>query len=179
MSLVYNVNYSLSLLTAFSIVFVILFGLYSLLRKKIKIEKIEEFRTFLQKNSLKLVFVVSIVATAGSLFFSEIAGYNPCNLCWYQRIFMYPIPIIALTGILKKQKPFLYIIPLAMIGLSISAYHNITRMSSQNYDSNFCEIGSVSCLVDYFIYFDFVTIPLMALAAFTLILMLSSLGMKK
>ncbi|MBU5689617.1 MAG: disulfide bond formation protein B [Candidatus Aenigmarchaeota archaeon] len=167
------------MLTVTSIIFIILFSFYSILRKKVKITKIEEFRTFLWKNSVKIVLIISTVATLGSLFFSEIAGYDPCNLCWYQRIFMYPISIIALTGIVKKQKPFIYIIPLALLGLSISTYHNISRLSLQNYDSNFCEIGSVSCLVDYFIYFDFVTIPLMALTAFIIILMISFVGMKK
>ena len=41
-------------------------------------------------------FVVAAIATGGSLFFSQVAGFVPCELCWFQRICMYPLSILTL-----------------------------------------------------------------------------------
>ncbi|MFE6588679.1 disulfide bond formation protein B, partial [Bacillus mobilis] len=53
-------------------------------------------------------FLVSLVATIGSLYFSEVKGYVPCSLCWYQRIFMYPIPLLIFISILINDKNIKY-----------------------------------------------------------------------
>ena len=73
-----------------------------------------------------VAFLVSLIATLGSLFFSEIMNFVPCSLCWYQRIFMYPLVFIFLTNLLYPDKSvFKYSFPLVFIGLIISIYHNL------------------------------------------------------
>ena len=80
-------------------------------------------------KSLTLVFfafLVSLIATFGSLFFSEIMNFIPCSLCWYQRIFIYPLVFIFLINLLfPDDKMFKYAFPLVIIGWSISVYHNL------------------------------------------------------
>ncbi|MBU5688789.1 MAG: disulfide bond formation protein B [Candidatus Aenigmarchaeota archaeon] len=169
--IVETVNYVLSQFTLIGLIFIILSIFYEVLRKKIKIKSAEKLRNFLKKESLLIILIISSIATLGSLFFSEIALYEPCKLCWFQRIFMYPIPIISLIGLLKKQKPFIYILTLSLIGFSISLYHNITRFSQLN-SGLFCQIGS-NCSITYFTYFNFITIPIMSLTAFSLIILFS------
>ncbi|MGR5922655.1 disulfide bond formation protein B [Bacillus pacificus] len=46
---------------------------------------------------------ISLIATCGSLYFSEILGFTPCNLCWYQRIFMYPLIFLIIIAMIKRM----------------------------------------------------------------------------
>ncbi|PTA69175.1 disulfide bond formation protein B [Deinococcus arcticus] len=77
-------------------------------------------------NRLYLAWVVSLAATLGSLYFSEVRQFNPCILCWFQRIFMYPLAIVlgvaALGADLRVRR---YVLPLAGIGLLIALYQNL------------------------------------------------------
>ncbi|MGQ0541414.1 MAG: disulfide bond formation protein B, partial [Blastocatellia bacterium] len=69
-------------------------------------------------------WVIALIATAGSLFFSEIMELPPCVLCWYQRIAMYPLVVIIGVGIaFRKASWKLYALPLALGGLAVSIYH--------------------------------------------------------
>src|SRR5438067_13895640 len=85
---------------------------------------LETIRDWLWGYELWAAFVVSAIATGGSLFFSEVAGFVPCELCWYQRICMYPLSllmlIIAWHGDLRVVR---YLIPLPVVGAGISIYH--------------------------------------------------------
>ena len=86
--------------------------------------------SFLVEQGLSLAWVVATVATIGSLYFSEIEGYIPCNFCWYQRILMYPLVIIL--GIATARKDFnqiIYVLPISIIGMGISSTHNSTPYS--------------------------------------------------
>lgn len=120
-----------------------------------------------KENLLMMVFVVSTVATAGSLFFSEIMKFEPCKLCWIQRIFMYPLPILTGITIIRKDYSqnigFLF---LASIGLIFSIYHNIYKLIPSD---NVGSCGQISCRTDYFSFMGFITIPLLSLIAFSLI----------
>src|SRR5687767_12126226 len=81
---------------------------------------------FLSKYLLYLAFAQALVATLGSLYFSEIAKFPPCVLCWYQRITLYPLVFIFAVGILKKDKLVSYYAwPLIAVGWLISVYHNL------------------------------------------------------
>lgn len=75
------------------------------------------------ENSLLFIWLVSLVATLGSLYFSEVRGYEPCELCWYQRILMYPIVLITLVAYIQKthglQRLLLCFLALAEPFLSI------------------------------------------------------------
>jgi len=126
---------------------------------------------FLRKNAKFFALIISIIATLGSLFYSEIAGFTPCKLCWYQRIFMYTLPILMIIGLLKKDKNNpIYVITLGIIGATISSYHYITQILN---NSNVCSIGSVSCLDKIPFSYGYITIPMMALTAFLLIILLN------
>lgn len=129
---------------------------------------------FLGTHALLLVLLVSLAATVSSLFYSNIAGFAPCYLCWWQRIFMYPIVILAGLALIKKDKKIVdYILALAVIGGVISLYHNFIYYYNGGL-SAFCDLGagSVSCIKRYVFEFGYVTIPLMALTAFMLIIIL-------
>ena len=76
------------------------------------------------ENSLIFICTVSLVATLGSLYFSEVRGYEPCTLCWYQRILMYPIVLISGVALFQKNARIaLTTAVFAIVGGSISLYH--------------------------------------------------------
>jgi disulfide bond formation protein DsbB len=123
---------------------------------------------FLQQYGAILAFVVALVATLGSLYFSEIAGFVPCTLCWYQRILMYPLTIIALVGFIKQDEYLpSYVLPLSILGLVVSGYHYLVQLGAFGHPTA-CAAG-IPCNLRYVNYLGFVTIPLLALTAFTLI----------
>ena len=130
-----------------------------------------------RSNSKSLTFVffaflVSLIATFGSLFFSEIMNFIPCSLCWYQRIFIYPLVFIFLINLLfPDDKMFKYAFPLVIIGWSISVYHNLLMLKIIPEELSPC-IQGVPCSVDYLNWFGFITIPLLSFLAYTTILIL-------
>src|SRR3989344_2591817 len=81
---------------------------------------------FLKKNSLYIAWAMALMGTVGSLYFSEIRDFAPCQLCWYQRIVMYPLVLVIGAGIiLKDRNVFYYAFPLAAIGTLIGVYQNL------------------------------------------------------
>ena len=119
-----------------------------------------------------VAFLVSLIATLGSLFFSEIMNFVPCSLCWYQRIFMYPLVFIFLTNLLYPDKSvFKYSFPLVFIGLIISIYHNLLILKIIPEKLSPC-VNGVPCSIDYLNWFGFITIPLLSFFAYTSILIL-------
>lgn len=127
-----------------------------------------KFSEFLEDYGGWLAFVVAAVATAGSLYFSEVAGFIPCRLCWFQRIFMYPLAIITLVGSLRRDEYLpSYVLPFSIIGMGISTYHVLLEKGVFP-PSPTCALD-VPCNVSYVNYFGFLTIAGLALIAFTLI----------
>lgn len=117
-----------------------------------------------------VIFFQALVATLGSLYFSEVMKFPPCVLCWYQRICMYPLVVIAGVGIYTKDKRFLnYVLPLSAIGWTIALYHNLLYYKILPESIKPCTIG-VSCTTKFFAWFGFITIPLMSFVAFSVIL---------
>lgn len=115
-------------------------------------------------------WLVASCAMLGSLFFSEIAEFPPCSLCWYQRILMYPLVPIFLVALFPMDiKIYKYAIPLAVIGLGISIYHNLLQLEIIPETLTPCLEG-VPCSGIYVDWFGFITIPLMSFTAFSLIL---------
>lgn len=125
------------------------------------------------ENITIVAWLTSLVATLGSLFFSEVRLYEPCTLCWYQRIFMYPLVLILAIGIIKKDpKSALYSSVLSFIGMCLSAYHYaIQKLDFFAEAAPAC--GRISCTGQYINWFGFVTIPFLALTAFVIILICS------
>ncbi|MER1985584.1 MAG: disulfide oxidoreductase [Solibacillus sp.] len=121
------------------------------------------------ENSLLVIWVVSLLATLGSLYFSEIRGYEPCELCWYQRIFMYPIVLMTTIAYIQKNARIaLTTAVFACIGGAISLYHyGIQKVSFLQDSAPAC--GRVSCTGYYINWLGFITIPFLALTAFVII----------
>lgn len=116
-------------------------------------------------------WVVSLVATLGSLFFSEIMGFPPCTMCWYQRICMYPLVLILLAALIKKDKNanvLIYSTPLVVIGWLWAFYHCLLIYGVVAEEAAPCSLG-VPCSVSYFRWLGFVDIPTLSLMAFTFI----------
>lgn len=122
--------------------------------------------------SLPLAFAVAAVAASGSLYLSLVAGFKPCDLCWYQRIFMYPQVILLGLALLKREERIVdYCLALLGVGTVISLYHNY--IAYQAITATFCSaVGEVSCTQQYIVEYGYVTIPVMALTAFLVIISL-------
>ena len=117
-------------------------------------------------------FIVSLIATLGSLFFSEIMHFIPCSLCWYQRIFMYSLVLIFLMNLLfPDDKVFKYAILLVLFGWIISIYHNLLMFGIIPENLAPC-VQVVPCSTAYINWLGFITIPLLSFFAYTTILIL-------
>ncbi len=117
---------------------------------------------------LYFAWLIAIAATAGSLYFSEVRAFVPCSLCWYQRIFMYPLVVVLGMASFRQDKRIIpYVLPLSITGGLIAAWH-ILEENLPALELPICNVG-VPCSVKYVNYLGFITIPTMALTAFTLI----------
>ena len=111
----------------------------------------------------------ALIATTGSLFFSEVLKLPPCVLCWYQRILMYPLVVILAVGILVGDRRLrLYVLPLSVPGLAVAAYHNLLYFRIISEGVTQCALG-VSCTARYFAFLGFIDIPLMSFTAFAVV----------
>ena len=126
-------------------------------------------------QALALAFVVAAVATAGSLYFSEVAHFTPCRLCWYQRICMYPlVPLLGLAVWRRDHLIRPYAATLAAIGMAISSYHVLIERFP-NIESDVCDPNN-PCTVIWVQRLGYLTIPTMALSGFALILTLLAIA---
>ena len=119
-------------------------------------------------GGLWVAALVALVATAGSLYFSEIAHFEPCRLCWFQRIAMYPLAVVLPIAAWRHDVGVIrYALPLALIGAPISVYHYLVEWFPA-LEGGACDPRNPCSLV-WFREFGFITLPFMALAAFALI----------
>jgi disulfide bond formation protein DsbB len=120
-------------------------------------------------KALLLAWVAALIATIGSLYFSEVLHYIPCTLCWYQRIFMYPLAIILGVAFYQNDKGVSkYALPLSIVGMVISGYHTVLQKVPYFQQFEMCSSG-VPCSKDYINWLGFITIPMLAFIAFTII----------
>lgn len=111
-------------------------------------------------------WLLALVATAGSLFLSEVMDYVPCVLCWYQRIPMYALVVVLGVGLFSQDAGVVkYAKPLALIGLMLAMYHCLLYLGFIPKSIQPCGKG-VSCADVKLELWGFVTIPLMSLLAF-------------
>lgn len=124
--------------------------------------------TFWQQYGAYLALAPALTAMLGSLYYSEIAGFIPCALCWYQRILMYPLTIIILVGIFKRDEYLPnYVLPFSILGMGVSTYHYLIELGIVPHSAA-CTVG-IPCDVRWVNYFGFITIPFMALTAFIML----------
>lgn len=115
-----------------------------------------------------LVLVVSIGATVGSLLYSEVLGFEPCRLCWFQRIAMYPMALLSALALWRRDLGLMWYFRVqATVGAAFGAYHYLTQVL-EFLDGGSCS-ATAPCTLKYVNQFGFVSIPLMAAFCFVLI----------
>ncbi|MFB6245511.1 MAG: disulfide bond formation protein B [Candidatus Nanohaloarchaea archaeon] len=127
---------------------------------------------FLTERYREVSLLIASTATAGSLYMSNVLGWTPCRLCWFQRIIIYPLVVLfAVAFLLDRDDVRDYAAPLAMIGLPIAFYHALMQRVDQ-FQSAGCSVLSVSCSTKYTFFYGYVTVPVMATTALMAVLLL-------
>ncbi|MCD9625372.1 disulfide oxidoreductase [Rhabdothermincola salaria] len=117
------------------------------------------------RAALWLAWIVATVTTLGSLYYSKVENYLPCELCWYQRIAIYPFAVIlAIAAVRRDAAVRVYAVPVLVIGAVISAYHTWIQAYPPASDTAFCT-ADAPCTARYVWEFGFVSLPFMALSA--------------
>ena len=128
-----------------------------------------------EQSSWMLIFIawlLATIATLGSLFFSEVMEIQPCVLCWYQRIFMYPLVVIFLVGLFPLDRNVVrYALPIAVIGWGISVYHYLLYSGYIPETMQPCSEG-VSCAEINLELLGFITIPMLSILSYSAIIAL-------
>lgn len=135
-------------------------------------------RNIINSNLVLICFLVACTATLGSLFFSEVMQFVPCSMCWYQRIFMYPLVLIFLVSLLyPDENLFKYAFPIVGIGFFFAVYHNLLMWDIIPETVVPCVQG-VPCSTQY-LDWGFITIPFLSLTAYSIILVALYVGRVK
>lgn len=163
---------SLSLLTIGSQVAIVALLLLFTCKKLLPKDKIaKNFSRLVSDNYLVLIFLIAAGASAGSFVMSEILGFPPCKLCWYQRAFMFPLFIVSAVALFKNDtRVKKYIVSLSLVGVGVAIYHLLLQAFPATIE---CGDEAVSCAANPFVEFGYITIPVMSLTAFLLVLVLS------
>ena len=130
------------------------------------------------QHRLEAAWVVAAVATAGSLYFSEVAGYVPCRLCWIQRGFMYPLVVVLGVAAWRKAPGVRrVVIPWAVAGLAVSTYHYLLEWFPDTLETNVCALDH-PCSAFPFRLWHFVTLSFMAGCGFLFVISALSLPLQ-
>jgi len=143
-----------------------------------KSKALDNLRQKISTHSYLLVFLLSLAATLASLFLSEVAKFQPCILCWYQRILMYPQPLLLYTALVRNErvlKPYLLV--LNILGALIAIYHYLLQRMPQSLLAP-CDTSGISCVKGYKFYMGYMSFPLMSLTLFLLIIIILLLDVK-
>jgi disulfide bond formation protein DsbB len=133
-------------------------------------------REALSGSELWFAFAVALVATGGSLYFSEVAHFIPCKLCWFQRVAMYPLVLLALPALRNDRRAAQYFLPLPLVGLGVSVWHILVELSVIS-ETTSCSISAPGgCATKWIDEFGYMTIPTLAATAFALIAFLLALA---
>lgn len=125
-----------------------------------------------------LIWGIALLSMIVSLIFSDFLKLPPCPLCWYQRVFMYPLVFIIPTGILiRDSKLSYYTTVLSLVGGLIALYHNLIYYDIISEGFKVCN-AALSCKSRQLEVFGFLSIPMMSLIAFAIIFILSLRGLK-
>jgi disulfide bond formation protein DsbB len=131
--------------------------------------------SFVSRHGLFISFIIAFGATAASLFYSIVAGFLPCELCWWQRMFLFPQTLIFAIAWYRSWMHrvfdgavFLYSLGLSAIGGAIALFHYYGSMFNTNLLAA-CEVGGISCAKQYFLSFGYINIPFMSLSTFLLL----------
>src|SRR3989344_4169756 len=127
---------------------------------------------FLGRYAVAFAFLVSIASIAGSLFYSEVVGYEPCTLCWWLRVFLYPQAVIFGVALFRKyNNAFVYALPLTLLALLVSAYFSYTSLGGSSIIA--CTSAEGACSKVFVKEFGYITIPMMGLTVVLYLLLLT------
>ena len=127
------------------------------------------FAAAVAPQSVLLAWIVATVTTLGSLYYSEHAGFVPCELCWYQRVVMYPLVIVLGVAWLRRDvQVWKTVLVFVVIGAPLSLYHWLVERVPAFAESSSCSV-TVPCTAPYFEKLGFVTLAWMAMSSFLLI----------
>jgi disulfide bond formation protein DsbB len=158
----------LTLVADAAIAMAILFGLGAIVSEKAR-RAWRAVAWALGPQALLVAWIVAIVTVLGSLYYSEHAGFVPCELCWYQRILMYPLVIVLGVGWLRRDgRTWMTAAPFVVIGAPLSLYHWLVERVPSFAESSSCSILA-PCTAPYFEKLGFVTLAWMCLSSFLLI----------
>jgi disulfide bond formation protein DsbB len=133
-------------------------------------DSVSALRRDLGQAAVPLAWLVAAVATFGSLYYSEIADFVPCTLCWYQRICMYPLALVLAVATVRRDRSVrFYAGPLAAVGAVIASYHSWIQAFPPEGGTSFCTLDA-PCTERYVWEFGFVSLPLMAFCGFAFII---------
>lgn len=171
LELVPATNYYISLgAILLQIATVVLFAAFIL---RTRIPSLDRLATWVGKRGLTIAFIVSLFASIMTLFYSEVIGFVPCPLCWWQRVFLYP-QLILLGMALYKRDAYVaeYSIVLSFFGLMIALYQHILQVLPNS--GLPCPAVGASCSIRVLFEFGYITFPLLAatLFAFLIVVML-------
>lgn len=125
-------------------------------------------RPRVQQYGMAIAAAVAVGATSGSLYFSEVAGFNPCDMCWVQRIFMYPLALMLPIAAVRNDRQIIpYAMVVAVVGLGFSIYHIQLQLLPDQ--STSCDLLN-PCSAKWVEALGFATIPTMAGISFALII---------
>jgi len=131
------------------------------------------FLSLFDKYGIYILPILPLLAIPLSLWYSEVLHFEPCVLCWFGRVMMYPLALILLIAAIKKDKGvWIYALPLSVLGLAFSTYHHLIQVGVVG--GGFCEAMGSDCLKRYVFEFGFVTMPFfgMIIFSFTILLLI-------
>jgi len=163
----------ISTLGLMGFVAVVVLALLLLAKKFFRIKIFDRTASFLRPSAYLSAFFLAFIASVASLFLSEVLHFQPCVLCWYQRIAMYPQVVLLYVALIRKEKVLTqYLIVVNAIGGLVSLYHYSLHILPRTMVSILpcsTQFGGVPCDKGYNFYFGFMTFPLMAFSVFALI----------
>ena len=129
---------------------------------------------------LFIAWAISVLATLGAVFIGEIMGQVPCNLCWYQRIFMFPLSIILTVAAYRSDLAvWRYALPLSLLGVLFSAFHSLIYFKILPEQVKPCMATGPSCSGEGMMLWGTFPLPVLSLAAFVIISISMILIMKR
>lgn len=133
----------------------------------------EKISNIVNRFVLEILFIISLSALVGSLLYSNVIGFPPCELCWIQRILVYPQALLLFMAVLKKDKNIVtYLFPLSLMGGIISLYHSLTHFGLGDGVLE-CTSALGDCGKLYVFEYGYITIPFMAFTIFAYLSLVS------
>lgn len=131
----------------------------------------KEVFSILGKYALHIGAFIASSALVGSLFLSNSIGFDPCELCWLQRIFIYPQVLLFAIALYKKDEAVVdYSLSLSFVGFFIALYQSYVQWGGDSLLP--CTAEGAECSKIFFIEFGYITIPVMSLTAFAYLILL-------